>query len=72
MANSRAEVLATGADLSECLGSYPTYSSPSTGLSVIIRVDSPVDVLLDSAGWSPNWGRSPDRTAGERFRRERL
>ena len=28
------------------VGSYPTYSSPSTGLSVIIRVDSPVDVLL--------------------------
>jgi hypothetical protein len=45
MENGSAEVLATlpGAT---AVGSYPTYSSPSTGLSVIIRVDSPVDVLL--------------------------
>ncbi len=46
MANGRAEVLATGLNYPSALGSYPTYSSPATGLSVIIRVDSPVDVLL--------------------------
>jgi hypothetical protein len=40
------EVLATGLSRPSALGSYPTYSSPATGLSVIIRVDSPVDVLL--------------------------
>jgi hypothetical protein len=46
MENGRAEVLATGLLGPNALGSYPTYSSPATGLSVIIRVDSPVDVLL--------------------------
>jgi hypothetical protein len=45
MENGSAEVLATVPGAS-AVGSYPTYSSPSTGLSVIIRVDSPVDVLL--------------------------
>jgi hypothetical protein len=45
MENGSAEVLATvpGA---RAVASYPTYSSPATGISVIIRVDSPVDVLL--------------------------
>ncbi|MEX2308098.1 MAG: choice-of-anchor tandem repeat NxxGxxAF-containing protein [Pirellulales bacterium] len=46
MENGSAEVLATGLIGPSGLGSYPTYSSTSTGLSVIIRVDSPVDVLL--------------------------
>ncbi|MEX2169554.1 MAG: PEP-CTERM sorting domain-containing protein [Pirellulales bacterium] len=46
MENGSAELLATGLIGPSGLGSYPTYSSPSTGLSVIIRVDSPVDVLL--------------------------
>ena len=47
MENGSAEVLATGPiGPYSGLGSYPTYSSPATGLSVIIRVDSPVDVLL--------------------------
>ena len=45
MENGSAEVLATVPGAS-AVGSYPTYSSPATGLSVIIRVDSPVDVLL--------------------------
>lgn len=45
-ADGSAEVLATGLFYPSSIGSYPTYSSPSTGLSVIIRVDSPVDVLL--------------------------
>jgi hypothetical protein len=45
-ANGSAEVLATGLAYPSAVGSYPTYSSPATGLSVIIRVDSPVDVLL--------------------------
>jgi hypothetical protein len=45
-ASGRAEVLATGLFYPSSIGSYPTYSSPSTGLSVIIRIDSPVDVLL--------------------------
>jgi hypothetical protein len=45
-ANSSAEVLATGLYYPGAVGSYPTYSSPATGLAVIIRVDSPVDVLL--------------------------
>jgi hypothetical protein len=46
MENGRAEVLASGLAFPSAVGSFPTYSSPSTGLSVIIRVDSPVDVLL--------------------------
>jgi hypothetical protein len=46
MENGHAEVLASGLMGPSGLGSYPTYSSPATGLSVIIRVDSPVDVLL--------------------------
>jgi hypothetical protein len=45
-ADGSAEVLATGLAHPSAVGSYPTYSSPATGLSVIIRVDSPVDVLL--------------------------
>ena len=45
-ADGSAEVLAAGLAFPSAVGSYPTYSSPATGLSVIIRVDSPVDVLL--------------------------
>jgi hypothetical protein len=45
-ADGSAEVLAAGLAFPSAVGGYPTYSSPATGLSVIIRVDSPVDVLL--------------------------
>jgi hypothetical protein len=45
-ADGSAEVLASGLAYPSTVGSYPTYSSPATGFAVIIRVDSPVDVLL--------------------------
>ena len=64
MANGRAEVLATGPGYPSAVGSYPTYSSPSTGLSVIIRVDSPVDVLLTAPDGRQIGVDPADRTAG--------
>jgi len=44
--NGGVDVLASGLIAPGAVGSYPTYSSPSAGLAIIIRVDSPVDVLL--------------------------
>lgn len=41
-------VLATGLVDPQSVGTYPTYASPATGLSVIIRVDSSDDVIVTS------------------------